>query len=160
LPKITYKLKVNGQHRSVTVEPDEPLLWVLRDHLRLTGAKYGCGEGRCGACTVMLDSVARDSCRIAIADVGNRHVETVEGLSVAGELSPLQMAFKEHTAFGCGYCTPGQIVHATALLRSMPNPDRNQIVQAMNGNLCRCAAYPNILAAIESVSGETMKDDG
>jgi len=160
LPKVTYKIKVNSEYRSVTVEPDEPLLWVLRDQLRLTGAKYGCGEGRCGACTVMLDGIARDSCRVAVADVGTRHVETIEGLGVIGELSPLQKAFKEHTAFGCGYCTPGQIVRATALLRSEPNPDRGQIVTAMNGNLCRCAAYPNILAAIESVAGEKKGGDG
>ena len=142
----------------MTVEPDEPLLWVLRDQLRLTGAKYGCGEGRCGACTVMLDGIAQDSCMVAIAHVGSRHVETIEGLSVAGELTPLQQAFKEHTAFGCGYCTPGQIVRATALLRKEPNPGRSQIIRAMNGNLCRCAAYPNILAAVESVADGTVGD--
>jgi aerobic-type carbon monoxide dehydrogenase small subunit (CoxS/CutS family) len=160
LSKASYKLKVNGKHHDVTVEPDEPLLWVLRDQLKLTGAKYGCGEGRCGACMVIIDGVARNSCRIAIAGVGDLHVETIEGLGDTDKLSPLQKAFKEHTAFGCGYCTPGQIVSATAFLRNEPDPDRSRIVKAMNGNLCRCAAYPNILAAIESVVGKAIGDDG
>lgn len=160
MSRETYPLKVNGEDHEVTVEPDEPLLWVLRDHLRLTGAKYGCGEGRCGACMVMIDGTARHSCRVAIASVGDGHVETIEGLGVNGGLSPLQEAFKQHTAFGCGFCTPGQIVTATALLRSEPNPDRNRIIRAMNGNLCRCAAYPNILAAIESVADKTSGKDG
>ncbi len=159
MSKASYTLKVNGNHHEVTVEPDEPLLWVLRDQLRLTGAKFGCGEGRCGACTVMIDGVARNSCRVAIANVGDQHVETIEGLGTKDRLSPLQKAFKEHTAFGCGYCTPGQIVSATALLRDEPNPGRNRIIKAMNGNLCRCAAYPNILAAIESVAGTAIGDD-
>ena len=153
MSKETYKLRVNGEDHEVRVEPDEPLLWVLRDQLRLTGAKFGCGESLCGACRVIIDGVARNSCSVTIANVGDRHVETIEGLGVPGELSPLQNAFKEHTAFGCGYCTPGQIVSATALLRSDPNPGRSEIIRAMNGNLCRCAAYPNILAAIESVAG-------
>lgn len=153
MAKETYLLRVNSEEHEVTAETDEPLLWVLRDYLRLTGTKFGCGEGRCGACRVMIDGTARNSCRIAISSVGDRHVETIEGLGVVGGLSPLQQAFRELTAFGCGYCTPGQIVSATALLRSDPNPDRSQIVRAMNGNLCRCAAYPNILAAIESVAG-------
>lgn len=158
MPKITIQLDVNGKTRSVTAEPDLPLLWVLRDQLRLTGAKYGCGEGFCGACTVMVDGVATNSCLVAVADVAGRDIETIEGLGQPGELSPLQQAFKEHTAFGCGYCTAGQIVRATALLRSEANPGRDQIVQAMSGNLCRCAAYPNILAAIESLTEESVPE--
>jgi aerobic-type carbon monoxide dehydrogenase small subunit (CoxS/CutS family) len=154
LPKETYKLRVNGDSLEVRVKPDEPLLWVLRDQLRLTGAKYGCGEGLCGACMVMLDGIALPSCMVAVSSVGERHIETIEGLGVDGGLSPLQNAFKEHTASGCGYCTPGQIVCATALLRRDPTPSRSQIVNAMTGNLCRCAAYPNILTAIESVAGK------
>ena len=153
-----YRLKVNGEYQSVKVPSDRPLLWVLRDQLRLTGTKYGCGEGQCGACTVLMDGIAINSCVITIAMVGDRHIETIEGLGREGALSPMQQAFKEHTAFGCGYCTPGQIVRATALLREQPHPDRQQIVRAMSGNLCRCAAYPNILAAIESVAGESARD--
>jgi aerobic-type carbon monoxide dehydrogenase small subunit (CoxS/CutS family) len=145
-------LRVNGGRREVRVRPGEPLLWVLRDELRLTGAKFGCGEGDCGACSVLIDGEAWRSCQVAAEEVAaGEEIVTIEGLGQPGKLSPVQQAFKDHTAFGCGYCTPGMIVNATALLRANPRASRDEILAAMNDNLCRCAAYPNILAAIESL---------
>lgn len=147
-----YTLRVNGESRVVSVRPDEPLLWVLRDHLRLTGSKFGCGQGDCGACSVLVDGEAYRSCMLTPGDVAKgEQVVTIEGLTPSGGLSRVQQAFKEHTAFGCGYCTPGMIVNVTALLDSNPRPTRGEIIAALNDNLCRCAAYPNILAAIESL---------
>ena len=152
-----FMLQVNGESRRVRVYPDEPLLWVLRDRLRLTGTKYGCGEGICGACSVLIDGKPLRSCRVPVSQVADgEQIETIESLGQPGNLSALQEAFKQHSAFGCGFCTPGQIVNATALLRDNPDPTRDQIVYAMDGNLCRCAAYPNILAAIESVAGSAV----
>ena len=154
MSKKRYELRVNGETHPVESEPDEPLLWVLRDRLRLTGTKFGCGEGDCGACSVLVNGEVWRSCQVAAAEMSvDDEVVTIEGLGQPGNLSPVQRAFLEHTAFGCGYCTPGMIVNATALLRANPRPDREQIVAAMDDNLCRCAAYPNILAAIESLFG-------
>ncbi len=148
-----FSLRVNGERHEVEALADEPLLWVLRDHLRLTGTKFGCGEGICGACSVLVDGEPIRSCQFTVADVADGSaIETIEGLGQPGSLSPVQRAFVEHSAFGCGYCTPGMIVNATALLRDNPHPDRDQIVSAMDDNLCRCSAYPNILAAIESLA--------
>jgi isoquinoline 1-oxidoreductase alpha subunit len=156
LQQYDYTLHVNGAPRRVRARPDDPLLWVLRDRLGLTGAKFGCGEGMCGACSVLINGRAQRTCRLAVSAVADgREIVTIEGLGTPGELSSVQKAFAEHTAFGCGYCTPGQIVSATALLSRNPNPTREQIVAAMDGNLCRCAAYPNILAAIESLAGDS-----
>ena len=133
------------------VEPDEPLLWVLRDDLRLTGSKFGCGVGVCGACSVLIDGVARRSCCVQIAHVSQgQKIITIEGLGTLKNLSPLQKAFVEHTAFCCGFCTPGMIITATAQLSRNPNPSRDEIVQAMDYNLCRCGSYINIIEAIES----------
>jgi aerobic-type carbon monoxide dehydrogenase small subunit (CoxS/CutS family) len=155
-----FTLRVNGEKHQVSVEPDEPLLWVIRDELKLTGTKFGCGEGDCGACTVLLDGEPVRSCVITVGEFTDREeIITVEGLGQPGNLSPLQSAFAEHTAFGCGYCTPGMIVEATALLESTPTPSRNKIVRAMDDHLCRCAAYPNIVAAIESVAGRRRGSD-
>ena len=152
MSKVKRTLHVNGQIHELEVEADEPLLWVLRDELRLTGTKYGCGEGDCGACSVLIGGEAWRSCQVMAADLSNgEEIVTIEGLGQPGKLSPVQRAFVEHTAFGCGFCTPGMIVNATALLAADPQPDREAIVAAMNENLCRCAAYPNILAAIESL---------
>jgi isoquinoline 1-oxidoreductase alpha subunit len=146
-------LRVNGTVHQVTVDPEEPLLWVLRDHLRLTGTKFGCGEGSCGACSVLIDGELYRSCMVAVGDVaGGEEIVTIEGLGQPGALSPLQAAFVEHTAFGCGFCTPGMIVAATALLSSNPHPTRAEIVAFMDENLCRCSSHPAILAAIESVA--------
>ena len=157
MSKVRCSLRVNGRVHELEVEPDEPLLWVLRDELRLTGVKFGCGEGECGACSVLIDGQAWRSCQVTAASLSaGEAIVTIEGLGQPGNLSPVQRAFLEHTAFGCGFCTPGMVVTATALLDSVPDPDRDAIVGAMNDNLCRCAAYPNILAAIESLTGGKM----
>lgn len=153
MSKVSCTLHVNGEIHRLEVEADEPLLWVLRDELRLTGTKFGCGEGDCGACSVLIEGEPWRSCQVSAADLSqDDKIITIEGLGQPGNLSPVQQAFVEHTAFGCGYCTPGMIVNATALLESDRNPDQDAIVSAMNQNLCRCAAYPNILAAIESLT--------
>ena len=152
MARRTLSLRVNGKRRRVSVEPDEPLLWVLRDELRLTGTKFGCGVGQCGACKVLIDGIPLWSCVTPVETVADgREIVTIEGLGQPGKLSPVQEAFKQHTAFGCGFCTPSMIVEATALLEANPRPTRDEIVRAMNGHLCRCAAYPNIVAAIQSV---------
>lgn len=148
------RLKVNGEVREVNADPAEPLLWVLRDSLALTGTKFGCGEGECGACSVLIDGEVFRSCVVAVGDVGSgEEIVTIEGLGPAGRLSDLQRAFVDHTAFGCGYCTPGMIVTAEALLRRRAGPSRAEIVAAMDDNLCRCGSHPNIVEAIESVAG-------
>ena len=154
MARRSFTLRVNGKSRSVSVEPDEPLLWVLRDELGLTGTKFGCGEGDCGACTVLVGGEPVRSCVTATDEVaGDTEIVTIEGLGQPGNLSPVQRAFTSHTAFGCGYCTPGMIIEATALLATNPGASRGEIVGAMNDHLCRCAAYPNIIAAIESLTG-------
>ncbi len=153
MARRTLSLRVNGKRRRVSVEPDEPLLWVLRDELRLTGTKFGCGLGQCGACKVLIDGRPIWSCMTPVEAVADgREIVTIEGLGQPGNLSPVQEAFKTHTAFGCGFCTPSMIIEATALLRDTPRPTRAQIVARMNGHLCRCAAYPNIIAAIQSAA--------
>jgi aerobic-type carbon monoxide dehydrogenase small subunit (CoxS/CutS family) len=155
MSKKRFELRINGEIHGLETEPDEPLLWVLRDELRLTGTKFGCGEGDCGACSVLVNGEVWRSCQVMAADLSPKEeIVTIEGLGQPGRLSPVQKAFLEHTAFGCGYCTPGMIVNATALLESNPRPSRSEIVASMDDNLCRCAAYPNILAAIESLSEE------
>lgn len=150
----SFRLRVNGEQVSVTADGDEPLLWVLRDRLGLTGTKFGCGEGECGACAVLINGESYRSCMVPLSEVApGDEVVTIEGLGRPGALSALQQAFIDHTAFGCGFCTPGMIVTAEALLRRNPAPDRGQIVAAMDDNLCRCAAYPAIVEAIESAAG-------
>ena len=154
-------LDVNGTVHSITVDPAKPLLWVLRDELKLTGTKFGCGEGACGACSVLIDGEVYRSCSVTIGDVaGGEKIVTIEGLGSPGDLSNLQRAFMEHTAFGCGYCTPGMIVTATALLRTNPDPTTAEIVTAMNDNLCRCASHPNIIEAIKDAASPPEKRDG
>jgi aerobic-type carbon monoxide dehydrogenase small subunit (CoxS/CutS family) len=151
MPTIT--LLVNGNQRVVEPAPEESLLSVLRNRLGLTGTKYGCGEGQCGACTVLIDGRSVRSCLTLAATVANnKKITTIEGLSPNGSLHPLQQAFLDEEAFQCGYCTPGMIMSAQALLRSNPNPTEEQIVQHMNGNICRCGAYPRIVAAIQRAS--------
>lgn len=148
------KIRVNGRTWPINADADEPLLWVLRDHLGLTGTKFGCGEGVCGACSVLINGEAYRSCVITVGEVAEGDdVVTIEGLGRPGELSTVQHAFIEYTAFGCGYCTPGMIVTAEAFLRANPHPSRDEIVEAMDENLCRCASYPSIIEAIESVAG-------
>jgi isoquinoline 1-oxidoreductase alpha subunit len=146
-------LNVNGQRHQVDVDPDTPVLWVLRDHLNLVGTKFGCGIAQCGACTVHLDGQAVRSCTLPISRVGNRSVTTIEGLSPDGD-HPVQKAWLEHDALQCGYCQSGQIMSAAALLEANPNPDDDEIAQAMNGNLCRCGTYLRIRAAIKTAAAE------
>lgn len=152
MAKKNFTLNVNGKVRQVMAELDEPLLWVLRDNLDLTGTKFGCGNGECGACSVLIDGEVRRSCRVPVAYAAQgQEITTIEGLSTAGNLSPLQKAFIDHTAFCCGFCTPGMLITATALLAKNPYPSREEIVEAMDQNLCRCGSYLNIIEAIEAV---------
>jgi aerobic-type carbon monoxide dehydrogenase small subunit (CoxS/CutS family) len=130
------------------------LLSVLRNRLELTGAKYGCGEGQCGACTVLLDGKPVRSCRTSASSAAGKKISTIEGLSQNGNLHPLQQAFLDEEAFQCGYCTPGMILSAAALLTSNPSPSDEEILQHMNGNICRCGTYPRIMAAIHRAGGK------
>jgi aerobic-type carbon monoxide dehydrogenase small subunit (CoxS/CutS family) len=142
-------LTVNGDERRVAVEDGRTLLGVLRDVLGLTGAKYGCGEGQCGACTVIVDGEPVRSCLTRVEAVAGKSIRTVEGLAAAdGTLHPVQQAFLDADALQCGYCTPGMVVGAAALLEKNPAPDDSEIVEAMDGHLCRCGPYPRILEAI------------
>ncbi len=143
---------LNGRGVTVNTEDDRTLLWVLRTDFALTGAKYGCGEGLCGACTVLVEGKSAHACMTLLKDVANQEVLTIEGLASAGELHPLQQAFIDHGAFQCGYCTSGMLLSALALLREQPNPPRDSIVSRMDRNLCRCGAHQRIVAAIEAVS--------
>jgi isoquinoline 1-oxidoreductase alpha subunit len=147
------EFNVNGAPRRVDTDPERTLLSVLRDDLDLTGAKYGCGEGQCGACTVLLDGRPVRSCVLAIKDAAGKAVTTIEGLAKDGVLHPVQEAFLAEGAMQCGYCSPGMILCGTALLSRTPRPTEAEIVQAMQGNLCRCCAYPRILAAVKRAAG-------
>lgn len=149
-----FVLNVNGARVSVDAPPDEPLLYVLRNRLQLTGTKYGCGEGQCGACTVLLDGLATRSCRMPVAAAARTKIVTIEGLEQNGQLSPVQQAFLDEGALQCGYCTSGMILSATSLLSNKPNPGDDEIVSAMNGNVCRCGTYPRIVAAIRRAADQ------
>ena len=155
-----FQLNVNGARVKVDAPADETLLFVLRNRLDLTGTKYGCGEGQCGACTVLLDGRATRSCMTPISAAASSKITTIEGLEENGKLSPVQQAFLDEGAFQCGYCTSGMIVAATALLREKPLPRDDQIVQAMNGNVCRCGTYPRILEAIRRASHQARTGGG
>ncbi len=146
-----FNLTINGKQMEVDVDPATPLLWVLRDHLRLTGTKYGCGIAACGACTVHLGGIAVRSCQLTVAQVGKQPVTTIEGLSENGD-HPLQKAWLEHDVPQCGYCQAGQIMNAAALLKANPNPTDEEITAAMNGNICRCGTYTRIRAAIQTAA--------
>jgi isoquinoline 1-oxidoreductase alpha subunit len=150
-----YALNVNGQPCGIDAPADTPLLWVLRDHLRLTGTKFGCGVGACGACTVHLDGVAARSCQTPISALAQVAITTIEGLDPAGN-HPLQRAWCEHDVAQCGYCQAGQVMCAAALLKTRPSPTDEEISQALAGNLCRCGTYHRIRDAIKSAA-ETMK---
>lgn len=152
----TIDLMINGAAHSIDAEPERTLLTALRDELDLTGTKYGCGEGQCGACTVMIDGLAARSCQTRAAAVAGRHITTIEGLEQNGRLHPLQEAFLEAGAMQCAYCTSGMIVSGAALLAKNANPSDVEIVQAMQGNVCRCGAYPRIVAAIR-LAAEKMR---
>jgi len=147
------ELQVNGTRRRVEVDGERSLLGVLRDELDLTGAKYGCGEGQCGACTVLVDGRAVRSCLTQAASVEGKQVTTVEGLERNGDLHPLQEAFLAVDAMQCGYCTAGMIMSGVGLLKKTPNPTDAEILRAMEGNICRCGTYPRIVAAIRQAAG-------
>lgn len=149
-----YNLKINGQTYKADVEPDTPLLWVLRDSLGLVGTKYGCGIAQCGACTVHLNDVATRSCVLPISAVGTSKVTTIEGLSEKGD-HPVQLAWDEVDVAQCGYCQAGQIMTASALLKSNPKPSDQEIESAMNGNICRCGTYHRIREAVQVASSKT-----
>ncbi len=151
--KDTIRFRVNG--RPVTLETDATrmLLWVLRTDLELTGTKYGCGVGLCGSCTVIVDGHVARACQTSLGSVQGKAVTTIEGLAQNGKLDPLQQAFLEHGGYQCGYCTPGMIMNAYGLLLRNPKPTRDEILQGMESNLCRCGAHTRILAAIAAVAG-------
>jgi aerobic-type carbon monoxide dehydrogenase small subunit (CoxS/CutS family) len=145
----TVSCTINGQSRSVTTDPRRTLLDVLREDLNLTGTKYGCGEGQCRACTVLVDGRATQACQTTIDEVAGHRVETIEGLATGEQLHPVQAAFIEEGAMQCGYCVPGMILSTVALLRRTPRPSRDEIIAGLNGNLCRCCGYVNVLKAVE-----------
>ena len=146
-------LTINGQQHDLDgVDPATPLLWVLRDHLDLVGAKYGCGIGQCGACTVHLDGVPTKSCSMPVGSIGTKAITTIEGLAQDGKLHPLQQAWIEHDVAQCGYCQAGQMMSAAALLAKNPKPNDKDIDTAMNGNLCRCGTYSRIREAVRLAS--------
>jgi aerobic-type carbon monoxide dehydrogenase small subunit (CoxS/CutS family) len=148
----TIALMVNGERHSVKTDPERPLLDVLREDLHLMGAKFGCGHRQCGACTVLVDGKAIYACSTRVAAIGDQKIETIEGFSDGEKLHPVQEAFLAEGALQCGYCTPGMIVTAVALLREKPHAKRDEIQTAMNRNVCRCGTYLRILRAVESVA--------
>jgi aerobic-type carbon monoxide dehydrogenase small subunit (CoxS/CutS family) len=148
------ELQVNGKAVRIDADEARTLLSVLRDDLDLTGAKYGCGEGECGACTVLIDGAPRRSCRLTLSEIAGRRITTVESLERDGKLHPVQEAFLKEDALQCGYCTCGMIMTAYALLQRSANPTENQIVRAMNGNVCRCGTYQRIVAAVKRAAQE------
>jgi nicotinate dehydrogenase subunit A len=143
---------LNGKATRITVDDERMLLWVLRSDLGLTGAKFGCGEGLCGACTVIVDNQAVRSCSTPVRDVAGKQVLTIEGLDRDGHLHPIQEAFVKHHAFQCGFCTPGMILSTYALLARTAQPSREEIVSHMDDNLCRCGSHPRVLDAIEEAA--------
>ena len=150
--KTSIGFRLNGKPQTLETNPDRRLLWVLRTDLELTGTKYGCGSGYCGSCTVIVDGEPVRSCVTSLGKIRDKEVTTIEGLAKNGELHPLQRAFAEHGALQCGYCTPGMIMKAYGLLLEKPEPSREEIVDGMERNLCRCGAHQRIIAAIEDAS--------
>ena len=152
--KELIKFTLNGKSIELNLDNDRMLLWVLRTDFGFTGTKYGCGEGYCGACTVLIDGEAARSCQTKMKEIKNKSVTTIEGLVKNGELHPLQKAFMEHDALQCGYCTPGMIMNAYDLLNKNPNPTEKQIIDGMEDNLCRCGAHKRIIKAIQVAAKE------
>lgn len=150
--KRPIRFRVNGKPVTLNTEDDRSLVWVLRNDLELTGTKYGCGDGICGACTVAVDGEAQRSCQLTLAGVEGKSVTTIEGLEKDGKLHPLQQAFVDHGALQCGFCTSGMIMNAYALLQKDKKPSTGTIVKEMDDNLCRCGAHNRIVAAIEEAS--------
>ena len=155
---VTVRFRVNGTERSVTTDPERRLLDVLREDLQLTGTKYGCGEGQCGACTVHVDGEPARSCLLPVSAVGGKSVTTIEGLAHGDALHPVQEAFLEEGALQCGYCTGGMILAAVALLRDKPQPTDEEIVAGMNGHLCRCNGYVKIVNAVRRAAATTRDE--
>jgi aerobic-type carbon monoxide dehydrogenase small subunit (CoxS/CutS family) len=153
------QLNVNGRPYTIDADPRESLLSVLRDQLDLTGSKYGCGEGQCGACTVLIDGSPRRSCITQVGSVGQKKIMTIEGLAEGDRLHPVQQAFLDEGAMQCAYCTSGMIMAAVAFLNSNDNPSAAEITQNMEGNICRCGTHPRIVAAIQKAA-KTMKVTG
>ena len=151
-----FNLTVNGETHVVNVEADKPLLWVLREDLKLTGTKFGCGLAQCGACTVHIDGAPMRSCITPISLADGKSVTTIEGIAPTGDAHPVQQAWLDHQVPQCGYCQSGQIMSAVALLESTPNPTDSQIDTAMKGNICRCGMYGRIKSAIKSASGQSV----
>jgi aerobic-type carbon monoxide dehydrogenase small subunit (CoxS/CutS family) len=143
------ELIVNQKRYRIELDPDRMLLWVLRNELELTGAKYGCGEGQCGACTVLVEGAPVRSCLARVSTVAGKQITTIEGLAQNGRLHPVQEAFIQADAMQCGYCTPGMIMSGAGLLKKKPHPTEAEIRQAMEGNVCRCGTYPRIIAAVQ-----------
>jgi len=156
MPNVT-TLNVNGKKLRVDVDSQTPLLYVLRDQLNLTGTKYGCGEAKCGACTVLVAGQQMRSCVTPVGRVSDKQITTIEGLETDGKLHPLQEAFLKADALQCGYCTSGMIMAATALLNKNAKPSRAEIVKHMDGNVCRCGTYPRIVKAIEIAAGTSKE---
>jgi aerobic-type carbon monoxide dehydrogenase small subunit (CoxS/CutS family) len=156
-PPQAVRFTLNGREVTAPTGAARTLLWVLRTEFALTGAKYGCGEGFCGACTVLIDGVATPSCLISLAEVANKSVLTIEGLAHDGQLHPLQQAFIDHGAFQCGYCTSGMLLGAMALLQRTSKPSREAIASELEGHLCRCGAHQRILDAVESVAAPSSR---
>ena len=147
----TFNLKINGESHQVDVDPTTPILWVLRDHLKLVGTKYSCGVAQCGSCTIHMSGIAMQSCTLPVSSVGNQEITTIEGLSKEGD-HPVQKAWAEHDVPQCGYCQAGQMMTAAALLKNNPNPTDEEIENAMNLNICRCGTYVRIKEAIKTAA--------
>ena len=150
----TIRFELNGKKTQILLDPKLTLLWVLRNQFKLTGTKYGCGIGFCGSCTVFIGDEAVRSCSIPVGDIAGKKVTTIEGLTKNGRLHPLQQAFVDQDALQCGYCTPGMIMNALALLRKTPNPTQQDIIKDMENNFCRCGAHIRIVKAIEAAAVE------
>jgi aerobic-type carbon monoxide dehydrogenase small subunit (CoxS/CutS family) len=153
-----YSLHVNGREMHVSAPADEPLLWVLRNRMDLTGTKYGCGEGQCGACTVLLDGVPHRSCLTSVGSATGKEITTIEGVADGERLHPVQQSFIECDAMQCGYCTPGMILESVALLRKHPSPSEAEIKQQLDGNICRCGAYNRIVQAVQKAAHAMAAD--
>ena len=148
------RFELNGKNVETLLDPGLTLLWVLRNQFGLTGTKYGCGIGFCGSCTVLLDNEAVRSCSLAVGEAAGKKVTTIEGLSQKGKLHPLQDAFMKHDALQCGYCTPGMIMNAYGLLQKNPEPTRQEVIDGMEDNLCRCGAHVRIIEAVQTAAKE------
>ena len=151
-----YNLNINGKQKELDVDPTTPLLWVLRDHLNLVGTKYGCGIAQCGACTIHVGTVATRACTFPVSAVGNQEITTIEGLGTRDNLDPVQESFIEEQGFQCGFCTPGMVMSTAALLKENPKPSEREVREYLEGNICRCTGYHNIVKAIMAASGQDV----